>query len=86
MLSLIFYATWNLYLVFIPFVLCTITFLCARVISANKGQPPARRALKAGIEIVFANVGASHIDHERSWNQQTADAMQKVFLSLYPNV
>lgn len=56
-LSLIFYATWNLYLVFIPFVLCTITFLCARVISANKGQPPARRALKAGIAAIVTILG-----------------------------
>ena len=43
-LSLTFYATWNLYLVVIPFILCTITFLCARVIRANKGQPPAHRS------------------------------------------
>jgi alginate O-acetyltransferase complex protein AlgI len=53
-LSLLFYATWNLYLVVVPFILCTITFLCARVIRANKGQPPARRALKAGIAAILA--------------------------------
>lgn len=56
-LSLIFYATWSPYLVVIPFILCTITFLCVRVIRANQGQPPARRALKAGIAVIITILG-----------------------------
>jgi alginate O-acetyltransferase complex protein AlgI len=56
-LSLLFYATWSPYLVVIPFILCTITFLCARVIRANQGQPAARHALKAGIAVIITILG-----------------------------
>lgn len=56
-LSLLFYATWSPYLVIIPFMLCAITFVCARVIRANKGQPPADWALKAGGAVIITILG-----------------------------
>lgn len=56
-LSLLFYATWSPYLVVIPFMLCTITFLCARVMRAGKGQPRAGHALRVGIAVIITILG-----------------------------
>ena len=58
-LSLLFYATWSPYLVVIPLMLCTITFLCARVIRENKGKARAGHALRFGIAVIITILGVA---------------------------
>lgn len=53
-LSVAFYATWNVYLVFLPVAICAVTFLASKAIRRNPQQ--SGRAVKVGVAIIVATL------------------------------
>jgi len=43
LVSIIFYASWNVYLVYLPLLLCVVTYVCARRMESGESFPERRR-------------------------------------------
>jgi alginate O-acetyltransferase complex protein AlgI len=55
LLSVAFYATWNMYLVFLPVAICTVSFIAAQVIRRNPQK--SGLAVKLGVTVILIVLG-----------------------------